>query len=120
MQAQQLPRRIGSAASETSGLSDCSLFTAAGSQMLPEKFQGPRPGLAIGFGPVAGRPLFVKAMGRIGIEEELMLLPQSTQLSVHPAHLIRRGILVKLAEVSLDRAGDVRRNLRRRGAIPPL
>jgi hypothetical protein len=82
-----------------------------------EKFQCPGPGSRIMVGLIAPPTLAIEAVRSVGIEEELMFFSQPPQFGVKRAHLIRRWILIQLAEVALNRTGNIGRQFRRRRAI---
>src|SRR5580765_5507274 len=101
-------------------LSSRGLLRGYFAEVLFEKIQAARPGSCVRFRSITLPAAAVKTMRRVCIVKKLVRFAELSQLSPKPAHFVRRWIFVELAKVALNRAGDVGRKGRRRGALAPL
>src|SRR5258706_5990110 len=88
--------------------------------MFGEKLQRALPRSLIRFGPIAVPAVAFKAVRRVVVEINFMRLAETSQFGIELAHLVGRRIFIELAEVALDRAGDIGRPSRRCRPIAPL
>ncbi len=82
--------------------------------MPANKLQGLGPGKGRGVGSIVGRAGVAKCMRRPGVGMELVRFAELGKLGVELAHVLRRGVLVLCAKMSLDRAVDLARAIERR------
>src|SRR5258705_13175456 len=101
-------------------LSSRGLLRGYFAEVLFEKIQRARPGSCVRFRSISLPAAAVKTVRRVGIVEKLVRFAEFSQLGAKPAHFVRRWILIELAKVALNRAGDVGCQSRRGRAFAPL